>query len=212
MEAAQKSMDDNQERSAASNQFAQAFRSVVGTVAESMERSTRGDRRSLSRQLRNALKENRRRARSASSAAGDFAVTDADAGSGQRVLLAVIVIGLLLAGYYSWRKKASRASRGAARRASRQAFALGTVESPADLIHAVDRFVLGEFGDGAKTWNCRHMRIALGANAPHLSGQISTLVGAYEAARYAPAGGGLQSQHLKRSTQVLRELSQSEPA
>ena len=26
------------------------------------------------------------------------------------------------------------------------------------------------------------------------------------------AGGGLQSQHLKRSTQVLRELSQSEPA
>jgi hypothetical protein len=85
-----------------------------------------------------------------------------------------------------------------------------TIDSPADLVRAVDKFLLAQFGLAAAWWHCRTVEMELLRLRPGMSGELSNLSAAYELSRYGPDSMAIDAVRLEQAAQTLRRLA--EPA
>jgi hypothetical protein len=88
-------------------------------------------------------------------------------------------------------------------------FALRRIESPNDLVRAVDRFLFAQFGLASCWWHCRAVERALAGLRPDLRGEISELVEAYELSRYGPDPAEISPSRVQQAAATLRRLADS---
>jgi hypothetical protein len=81
------------------------------------------------------------------------------------------------------------------------------VHSPGELVLAVDRFLLAQFGLAAAWWNCRRVERELLELRPEMRGEISDLAAVYELSRFGPDATAIDAGRLERSAATLRRLA-----
>jgi hypothetical protein len=89
------------------------------------------------------------------------------------------------------------------------------IDSPQELVAAVDRFLLATFGLSAAWWHCRKVGRELRRLRPELSGEIEELADLYELARFGPDATTISAESLERAASTLRRLAEgpaAEPA
>jgi hypothetical protein len=81
------------------------------------------------------------------------------------------------------------------------------IDAPGELVQAVDRFLLAQFGLAAAWWHCRTVEQELRRLRPEMSQELAALATAYELARYGPDAAAIDAARLEQSAQTLRRLA-----
>jgi hypothetical protein len=132
------------------------------------------------------------------------------AGTARQVVAPALFLLAILLLIPLWRRYGERLTALLKRSSPRILLPVRRVDSPADLVQAVDRFLAAQFGRAADWWHCRAVERALTRLAPELSGDIARLAAAYELSRYGPASHPVSRYDLERSTATLRRLAEGQ--
>jgi len=125
----------------------------------------------------------------------------------KHVFLIVGAIGLgLLAIYLLLQNVVGDAKAVKARRVTKR-LRNAVIDTPKDLVEAVDVFLVGKFGSQSSWWNDRHARQRLNSVAPKYASKIDDLLKDYVRARYMRAEVRLSSAEQQRYKQTLLELA-----
>jgi hypothetical protein len=81
------------------------------------------------------------------------------------------------------------------------------IDSPGELVQALDRFLLAQFGLSAAWWHCRTVERELRTLRPDISEEVSRLATVYELSRYGPDSTAIDAARLEQAAQTLRRLA-----
>ena len=119
----------------------------------------------------------------------------------------VAVVGLVLfLAYLMMRSLANDETTVRARKFGKR-FRNVKIQSPKDLVEAVDHFLIIKFGSDSRWWNAKHAHNVLCAGAPEFSPKISELIKDYVRVRYMRADVRLSESEQRRYKTTLQELS-----
>ena len=125
----------------------------------------------------------------------------------RHALTFVAVVGLVLfLTYLMMRGLASDETTVRARKFGKR-FRNANIQSPKDLVEAVDHFLIIKFGSDSRWWNAKHAHSVLCAGAPEFSPKISELIKDYVRVRYMRAEVRLSESDQRRYKTILQELS-----
>jgi hypothetical protein len=85
------------------------------------------------------------------------------------------------------------------------------IDTPDDLVEAVDGLLIARFGADALWWHCGAVEQALGEQRPEMIQDISQLIEVYETARYGPETYEINPAQLERAAHALARLAESHP-
>ena len=125
----------------------------------------------------------------------------------KHVFLIMGAIGLtVLMAYFLLQALAGDGETIRSRRASRR-LRNAVIQSPKDLVDAVDQFLITKFGLQSSWWNDQHARRRLSTDAPEFSAKINDLLQDYVRARYMRSEVRLSESEQARYKQTLQELA-----
>jgi hypothetical protein len=121
------------------------------------------------------------------------------------IIVGVIGGGLLLI-YLLMQALVGDSATAKSRRANKR-LRKATINSPKDLVEAVDVFLVDRFGAQSSWWTDRHARLRLNSDAPEFKSKTNELLKEYVRARYMRSEVRLSDAEQRRYKQLLQELA-----